>query len=89
MSIIFDKTLRMRASAASDASAVTLMSTDMERIGDGLVAMHETYSNFIEVIIALILLAKLLGIATIASTVLVFGEFLSCDPDSRFSNYGK
>ncbi|KAJ5639919.1 P-loop containing nucleoside triphosphate hydrolase protein [Penicillium longicatenatum] len=71
VSMIFDKTLRMGTSAASDASAVTLMSTDMERIGDGLLDMHETYSNFVEVVLALIFLARLLGIATVASTVLV------------------
>ncbi|KAJ6002742.1 P-loop containing nucleoside triphosphate hydrolase protein [Penicillium sp. IBT 35674x] len=71
VSMIFDKTLRMGTSAASDASAVTLMSTDMERIGDGLLDMHETYSNFAEVMLALIFLARLLGLATIASTVLV------------------
>ncbi|KAJ5950082.1 hypothetical protein N7454_001666 [Penicillium verhagenii] len=71
VSMIFDKTLRMGTSAASDASAVTLMSTDMERIGDGLLDMHETYSNFAEVVLALIFLTRLLGVATIASTVLV------------------
>ncbi|KAJ5246170.1 P-loop containing nucleoside triphosphate hydrolase protein [Penicillium chermesinum] len=71
VSMIFDKTLRMGTSAASDASAVTLMSTDIERIGDGLLDMHETYSNLAEVVLALIFLARLLGIATIASTALV------------------
>lgn len=71
--MIFDKTLCMGTSAASDASAITLMSTDMERIGDGLLDMHETYSNFAEVVLALIFLVRLLGVATIASTVLVIG----------------
>lgn len=77
VSLIFDKTVRMRASAASDASAITLMSTDMERIGDGLLDMHEIYSNFLEVILALFFLGRLLGLATIASTSLVFSTFLS------------
>lgn len=49
------------------------MSTDMERIGDGLLDMHEMYSNLAEVVLALIFLTRLLGVATIASTVLVIG----------------
>ncbi|KAJ5678957.1 P-loop containing nucleoside triphosphate hydrolase protein [Penicillium macrosclerotiorum] len=71
VTMIFDKTLRMSTSAASDATAITLMSTDIERIGSGLREMHELYSNFSEVILALWLLARLLNIATVASTIIV------------------
>jgi hypothetical protein len=69
--MIFNKTLRMSTSTISDAAAITLMSTDIERIGFGLIDMHETYSNIIEVVLALWLLARLLNLATIASMVLV------------------
>ncbi|KAJ6119541.1 P-loop containing nucleoside triphosphate hydrolase protein [Penicillium sp. IBT 18751x] len=71
VTMIFDKTLRMSTSAISDATAVTLMSTDIERIGEGLLDIHEVYGNFIEVVIALGLLARLLNVATIAATVVV------------------
>ncbi|KAJ5740408.1 P-loop containing nucleoside triphosphate hydrolase protein [Penicillium malachiteum] len=71
VSLIFDKTLRLNTSAVSDATAVTLMSTDIERIQTSLVEMHEVYSNFIEIALALWFLARLLGIATIAATVIV------------------
>lgn len=71
VTMIFDKTLRMSTSAISDATAVTLMSTDIERIGEGLLDIHEVYGNFLEVVIALGLLARLLNVATIASTVVV------------------
>ncbi|KAJ5139829.1 P-loop containing nucleoside triphosphate hydrolase protein [Penicillium atrosanguineum] len=71
VTMIFDKTLRMSTTAISDATAVTLMSTDIERIGSGLLDIHEVYGNFIEVVIALGLLARLLNVATIASTVVV------------------
>ncbi|KAJ5157304.1 P-loop containing nucleoside triphosphate hydrolase protein [Penicillium canariense] len=71
VTLIFKKTLRMSTSAVSDATAVTLMSTDIERIGSGLREMHELYSNFTEVALALWLLARLLNIATLASTIVV------------------
>ncbi|KAJ5748330.1 uncharacterized protein N7511_010026 [Penicillium nucicola] len=71
VTMIFNKTLRMSTSTISDAAAITLMSTDIERIGFGLIDMHETYSNIIEVALALWLLTRLLNIATIASTVVV------------------
>ncbi|KAJ5364163.1 P-loop containing nucleoside triphosphate hydrolase protein [Penicillium cataractarum] len=71
VTLIFNKTLRMSTSAVTDASAVTLMSTDIERIGSGIRQIHETYSNFLEVAISLWLLARLLKLATIASTLVV------------------
>ncbi|KAJ6187634.1 hypothetical protein N7519_002542 [Penicillium mononematosum] len=61
----------MSTTAISDTAAITLMSTDIERIGSGLREMHEVYSNFTEVALALWLLARLLNIATIAPTVVV------------------
>ena len=74
VTLIFDKTLRMSTSAISDATAVTLMSTDIERIGDGLLDVHEIYGNFTEVVISLWLLARLLNVATIASMAVVIGK---------------
>lgn len=73
ITLIFEKTLRMSTSAVADASALTLMSTDIDRIGNGLVDMHETYSNLTEVVLALWFLARLLNVAMISSTVLVLG----------------
>lgn len=83
VALIFNKTLRMSTSAVSDASAITLMSTDIERIGSGLRDMHEIYSNFIEVVLALWLLARLLKIATVASTLVVIGEHIPLQETKR------
>lgn len=75
VSVIYDKTLRLSTSAVSDATAVTLMSTDIERIQNSLIEMHEIYCNIIEIALALWLLARLIGVATIAATVVVLGMF--------------
>lgn len=66
----------MSTTVISDTAAITLMSTDVERIGSGLREMHELYSNFTEVALALWLLARLLNVATIASTTVVVGTSL-------------
>jgi hypothetical protein len=72
VTFIFDKTLRMSTSVVADSAAITLMSTDIERIGSGLREIHEVYASILEVAIALWLLARLLNMAMIASTVFVF-----------------
>ncbi|KAJ5183506.1 P-loop containing nucleoside triphosphate hydrolase protein [Penicillium capsulatum] len=71
VTLIFEKTLRMSTSAVADASAITLMSTDIDRIAHGLLDMHEIYMNLIEVVLVLWLLARLLHLAVIASTAIV------------------
>ncbi|CAI7570859.1 unnamed protein product [Penicillium viridicatum] len=71
VTLIFNKTLRMSTTVISDTAAITLMSTDIERIGSGLQEMHELYSNFTEVALALWLLARMLNVAIIAPTVVV------------------
>ncbi|GLI78089.1 hypothetical protein PoHVEF18_006388 [Penicillium ochrochloron] len=71
ITLIFNKTLVMSTSAVTDASAVTLMSTDIERIGSGIRQIPDLYSSPIEVALALWLLARLLNLATVASTLVV------------------
>ncbi|KAJ5885116.1 hypothetical protein N7495_009626 [Penicillium taxi] len=72
VTLIFDKTLRMSTSVVSDSTASTLMSNDIERIASGLRETHEVYASIIEVTLALWLLARLLNMAMIASTIFVF-----------------
>lgn len=68
VTMIFDKTLRVQDSTASEAAAVTLISADVERIGSGLRELHETYASIIELGLALWLLERLLHAAMAAST---------------------
>lgn len=75
VTLIFDKTLRIQSSAVSGAEAVTHMSADVERVGSGLVELHEIYSSLIEMGLALWLLARLLHVAAAASTVFMVGAY--------------
>ncbi|CAG8925975.1 unnamed protein product [Penicillium salamii] len=75
VTLIFEKTLRMSTSVVADSGAITLMSTDIERISSCLREIHEVYSGLIEIVVALWLLARLLNVAVIASTIFVICKF--------------
>ena len=72
--LIFEKTLCMRTTAASDASALTLMSADVDRVGNGLREFHETWSAILEVGLAFWLLERLIGVAVIAPALFTTSE---------------
>lgn len=57
-------------SVASDASAVTLMSTDVERIVLGMAKIHDAWSTLIQVACAMYLLYREVGVVFIAPIVL-------------------
>lgn len=71
--MIFEKTLRMNSASITDAEAITLMSADIDRIGQSMPLIHELYASFIDIAIALWLLYRLLGISMVASIVWIVG----------------
>lgn len=73
--MIFTKTLRMSSASITDAEAITLMSADIDRIGENMPLIHELYASLIDIAIALWLLYRLLGIAMVASTVWIVGTW--------------
>ena len=76
VTLIFEKTLRMSTTAVGDSGAITLMSTDIERISSCLREIHEVYCSLIEISLSLWLLARLLNLAIIAPTVFVIRKSL-------------
>ncbi|KAJ5554453.1 hypothetical protein N7513_004412 [Penicillium frequentans] len=83
-SAIYRQTVRAHASNADDAAAVTLMSTDVERIRMGLMELHEFWANPIQVGIACWLLQRQLGTAFVAPLVIVFICIISSSTVIRF-----
>lgn len=69
---IYKKSTEARATVGSDAAALTLMSTDIERIIRGFNALHELWSTLIEVAIASWLLHGHLGAAFAVPLVTIF-----------------
>ena len=66
----------MRESDIESTSPVTLMNADIERISSGLRYIHDFWACTAEIPIALYLLWRQLGIASIAPIVVVVRESL-------------
>jgi ATP-binding cassette subfamily C (CFTR/MRP) protein 1 len=73
---IYRKTTEISLTALDNSAAVTLMSTDVERIINGLRLMHEFWANLIQVAIATYLLQRELGVACVAPIAVSIGRFL-------------
>ncbi|KAM0819840.1 hypothetical protein AB5N19_05656 [Seiridium cardinale] len=67
---IYRKTMSMSLSVAGDASAVTLMSTDVERIVLGMAKIHDSWSTLVQVACAMYILYQQVGAVFIAPVVL-------------------
>ena len=65
ISMLYSKTTDLSITSVDPASAMTLMSADIERITTGLQTMHELWVNLIEVAIAIFLLERQLGVACV------------------------
>lgn len=76
MTAIYRKTTEISLTALDNSAAVTLMSTDVERIINGLRMMHEFWANLIQVCVATWLLQQELGVACVAPIAVSIGKFL-------------
>ncbi|OKO99995.1 hypothetical protein PENSUB_8212 [Penicillium subrubescens] len=56
VSIIFDKAISLSATSQNEASAMTAMGIEIERIAAGLQCFHDTWGSFVEVTLGLWLL---------------------------------
>ncbi|EPS27187.1 hypothetical protein PDE_02130 [Penicillium oxalicum 114-2] len=69
--LICDKTLRLSLVDAEKSASLTLMSTDIERIGQGLQFVHEIWATPVEFAVALYLLAREVGLGCLAPMAIV------------------
>jgi ABC-type multidrug transport system fused ATPase/permease subunit len=82
---IYRKTTEIPLTAASDSAALTLMSTDVERIRYGFLNLHEFWANTIEVALASWLLYRQLGAAVTAPLVVVVCCIIGGAVTNRFT----
>lgn len=61
--MIYDKTLVLDALKAGDSAALTLMSTDVERVANGFEVFDALWAAPVEVVIAMVLLYREIGLA--------------------------
>jgi ATP-binding cassette, subfamily C (CFTR/MRP), member 1 len=71
VSLIYNKSLTLKYAGSGDKAAISLMSTDIERISMGLPALHEIGASVIETAIAIWLLERQVSYAAVACAGLV------------------
>lgn len=74
VSSIYYKTTEISITALDNSAAVTLMSTDVERIEVGLRVTHELWANVVQVGLATWLLQRELGLACLVPIVVAVCE---------------
>lgn len=73
ITLIYAKTLEIQAGIYDESSALTLMSTDLDRLTLSIESVCEIWATFIEMIIGLWLLQRQLGWVCFAPIVIVGG----------------
>ncbi|KAL3417152.1 ABC multidrug transporter [Phlyctema vagabunda] len=69
--MIYSKTLRLRADEYDESAAITLMSTDVDRIAGSLELMNEVWARLVEIGIDIWLLQLQLGWVCVAPIIIV------------------
>ncbi|GJC90927.1 ABC transporter FUM19 [Colletotrichum liriopes] len=69
--IVYRKTTDLNLAQANDASSLTLMSTDVEHIGTGLLQMHQIWGGLVEVALGCWLLHTHIGVASVVPLGLI------------------
>lgn len=72
--IIYDKTLLIDASVAKQSAALTLMSTDVERVANGFEVFDALWASPFEVAIAMFLLYREIGLAFLVPVIISTGN---------------
>lgn len=70
VSLIYNKTLHIDITAVDQSSSVTLMSADVERVGTGMRFIHEAWGSVLDISLAVYLLQRQLGVASVAPAIL-------------------
>jgi ATP-binding cassette subfamily C (CFTR/MRP) protein 1 len=79
--VIYDRTKDLELASCSDAAAVTLMSTDIDRITSNIQQIHELWASTLEVGLAIYLLQRQIGWAAVGTPLLT----LSMHPEPHMT----
>ncbi|KAH8682050.1 ABC transporter [Xylariales sp. PMI_506] len=69
--LVYQETMNARTVDVEEITAVALMGTDVERIGQSFMAIHESWGSVIEIAIAIWLLEEQVSIACLAPVAIV------------------
>lgn len=75
--MVYKKACTLNLNDADPAESVTVMSADIERIVQGWQTMHEIWANVAEMALAIYLLQRELGVATVVPVGVSIGKLQS------------
>lgn len=75
IALVYQRSLHAHSFQREDAAAVTLMSTDIERLSGGMQMFHDVWAALLSTGIAAWLLGVQLSLACLAPVILVVGRF--------------
>jgi ATP-binding cassette subfamily C (CFTR/MRP) protein 1 len=88
--LIHNKTMKLQDGVYNESAAVTLMSTDIDRITFSMVSVHEIWAHLIEVAIGIWLLARQLGwVSVIPVIIMLLSSFGTQRVSRNFGNAQK
>ena len=71
VALIYNRTLSLQPGTYDESAAVTLQSSDVDAIVDGIDNINEIWSRLLEVVIGIFLLARQLGWVCVTPLVIV------------------
>ncbi|PWY93092.1 multidrug resistance-associated protein [Aspergillus sclerotioniger CBS 115572] len=85
ISMIYQQTTNLSGNDVKDTAALTLMGTDVERIGNSLRLLHETWASIVEVGVALYLLERQIFLVCLVPAAITVACILGTHPISSRS----
>jgi hypothetical protein len=82
---VYRKTTEISISALDNSVAITLMSTDVERIVLSMRVIHEIWANILQLGIGIFLLERQLGVAYVAPLVVSLGMSIYLQEESSIN----
>lgn len=77
LGLIYQATIDTKMIDHKQTTAISLMGTDVERIGLNLLQFHEIWASMIEIVVAVWLLERQVSLACFAPVIVILGEWLS------------
>lgn len=76
VSLIYARSLELQSGVHDELTAITLMSTDLDRLISSLQSINEIWARIVEMAIGMWLLKRQLGWVCFAPIIVVAGEFV-------------
>lgn len=74
--LVYEKTMKARTVDLGETTAIALMGTDVERIGQNFQSIHEIWASIIEIGVAIWLLERQVFLACLAPVAVIVSTYM-------------